>query len=239
MQRNYCRTEYGNISYLDGLEGYPILFMHGLGGTGNSWLKAEPFLDESIRPIFVDLLGHGHSDKPKIEYSINQQAHSVAQLINNLGLKSFSIAGNSYGGWISLKLASGIAAPDILFLVDSAGISPAWGEENPAMVSGIIEYILKYRNYNNRDALENIMKNNRRPCEKITDDELMNIKCSTTIIWGKNDDVIPIDYGYKLKEKITGSEIIPLDNAGHTPFIDRPEEFTGIINGKIRELNIC
>lgn len=235
MQRKYCQTPYGKISFLDRDNGYPVIFLHGLGGTGNTWLKIEPLLDAGIRPILVDLLGHGHSDKPEIDYTISQQANAVKSLVDSLGLENFSMVGNSYGGWISLKFASTISNPDILFLVDSAGISPTPGELGPEVVKSFIDSILRVRNYKNRDALERIMKNNARREEKITMEELAGIKCPTTIIWGMEDRVISLDYGEKLNKGIRGSQIIVIDGAGHTPFIDLPDKFASIINKKISD----
>jgi pimeloyl-ACP methyl ester carboxylesterase len=239
MQRKYGITRYGKVSYLDKNEGYPVIFLHGFGGTGNTWLKSEPYMDNCIRPIFIDLLGHGHSDKPDIEYTIKEQAEAIMDIISGLGIEKFSIAGNSYGGWISLKLASGMVEPDMLFLIDSAGISPTISEGSVETMNNIINSILKVRNYNNRNALEKIMENNKKPEEKINDGEFKKIKCKTTIIWGEDDITIPVSYAYKLKEKIPESEIILVSGAGHTPFISKPEEFSAIINSKIKESALC
>ena len=234
MERKYYQTQYGRISLLDRGTGYPVIFLHGLGGTGNTWLKSEPFLDSGLRPIFVDLLGHGHSDKPEIDYTITQQAEAIKSLIDTLGLKNFSIAGNSYGGWIGLKFASSIAQPDMLFPVDSAGISPTPSERGPEAVESLINSILKARNYKNRDALGRIMKNNGRKEEKITQKELAAISCPTTIIWGREDHVIPLSYGEALNAGIRGSELIIIEGSGHTPHIDKPGEFSEIINKRLR-----
>jgi pimeloyl-ACP methyl ester carboxylesterase len=233
MQRKYAQTEYGKISYLDREKGYPLIFLHGLGGTGNTWLKIEPLLDAGIRPILVDLFGHGHSDKPEIDYRISQQAEAIKSLIENLDLENFSIAGNSYGGWIALKFASTISSPDTLFLVDSAGISPTPGEQGMEIAGAFVDSILKVRNYKNRNALETIIKNNARKEEKITYNELSAIRCPTTVIWGRDDHVIPLEYGERLNTGIKGSQLIVIDGAGHTPHIDRPVEFAGIINKKV------
>ncbi len=239
MERKYCLTGNGKLSYLDAGDGYPLIFLHGFGGTGNTWLKSAPYLEKCIRPILVDLLGHGHSDKPDIEYTISQQAQSIVDMIHALGIKKFSIAGNSYGGWISLKLASEMLQPDMLFPVDSAGISPALSNESRENMNRILDSILKARNYNNRDALERILENNKKAEEKISDTEMGNIKSKTTIIWGNNDNIIPLSFGQAMNIKIPGSELIVIDNAGHTPFIDRPKEFADIINKKIIDSGVC
>jgi len=239
MERKYCTTRYGKLSYLDGNSGYPVIFLHGFGGTGNTWLKTTPYLEKCIRPVLVDLLGHGHSDKPDIEYTVQQQAESIVDLISTLEVSKFSIAGNSYGGWITLKLASGMLEPDMIFPVDSAGISPALSNGSRENMNRVLDSILKLRNYNNRNALERIMENNKKQEEKISDTALGNIKSKTTIIWGSVDNIIPVSYGHAMESKISGSELIVMPDASHTPFIDMPKEFAEIINRKIKEYSLC
>ncbi|MEM0140081.1 MAG: alpha/beta hydrolase [Ferroplasma sp.] len=233
MIRKYIGTVHGKISYLEGDGTVPIFFLHGFGGTGNTWLKMAPYLDPGIKAVLVDLLGHGHSDKPEINYSIETQAESVLELINSFSAAKFSIVGNSYGGWIALKLASKYISPEHLFLIDSAGISPALSEDSNFKASDVIDSIMKARNYKNRDALESIMENNKRPEEKITDDELASIKSKTTIIWGDKDNILSPVYGEKLNQKINGSRLIIINNAGHTPFISNPYQVAEIINNEV------
>ncbi len=233
MERKYVNTVYGKLSYLIRDGNYPVIFLHGFGGTGNTWLRLEPYLRKDIMPVFIDLLGHGHSDKPDIEYRIDQQCKSVMDLASELKIKNLSLVGNSYGGWISLKLSSNYINPDNLFLIDSAGISPALSNESKEKMDEVISSILKVRNYKNKDALYKIMENNSRDSEKITDEELKRIKSKTYIIWGKDDKTIDIEYGTILNQKIK-SEFIQIDNAGHTPFISYPEKIAEIINKAVK-----
>ncbi len=233
MERKYVNTLYGKLSYLIRDGNYPVIFLHGFGGTGNTWLRLEPYLKKDIMPVFIDLLGHGHSDKPDIDYTIDQQCKAIIDLIKELKINKFSLAGNSYGGWISLKLSSDYIEPENLFLIDSAGISPALSNESKEKMDDIISSILKVRNYKNRDALYKIMENNKKDSEKITDEELKKIRSKTYIIWGKEDKTIDIKYGLTLNKKIE-SEFIEIDNAGHTPFINEPEKIAEIINNAVK-----
>jgi pimeloyl-ACP methyl ester carboxylesterase len=55
-----------------------------------------------------DLLGFGHSQRvelPAHEYSHAGQAALLAQLVQELGLKSVDAAGSSYGGGVAAQLA--------------------------------------------------------------------------------------------------------------------------------------
>jgi pimeloyl-ACP methyl ester carboxylesterase len=51
----------------------------------------------SMRVIAMDLPGHGASDKPKIEYSMEMMARSVEAVMNKAGVRRAVLAGHSMG----------------------------------------------------------------------------------------------------------------------------------------------
>ena len=96
--RRYCIVERGS--------GPPLVLLHGLGGSIYDWRHLVRPLSESHRVIAIDLLGAGESDLPEdADYSIAAQARRVKGLMDLLGVERASIAGNSYGGGIALRLA--------------------------------------------------------------------------------------------------------------------------------------
>ncbi len=57
------------------------------------------------------------------------------------------------------------------------------------------------------------------------------ISAKTLIIWGKDDNVIPLETAEKLQKKIYLSQLVVIENTGHSPFVELPEEVAKIING--------
>lgn len=106
--------------------GRPIVLIHGLGANLCAWRKLKP-LSESFRLIMVDLKGFGRSPKPEAsDYSIFGHAADICRLIKRLGLKDAVLAGNSFGGGVSLVTALRLkeAAPEAiggLILIGSVG----------------------------------------------------------------------------------------------------------------------
>jgi pimeloyl-ACP methyl ester carboxylesterase len=75
--------------------------------------------------VAVDLRGHGASDKPHQEYTVEGFADDVAWLCSQLGLKQPVVAGHSMGGNVALELAR--RYPDLplgIVLLDSAIVPP-------------------------------------------------------------------------------------------------------------------
>lgn len=230
MEREYVKTSFGKISFLRRKGKYPLLMLHGLGGTGNSFLKLVPLIKEDMDMIMIDLLGHGRSDKPDIDYTIENQVKAISEFVELLGLKDFSIMGNSYGGWISLRMTVDSRRPTYLILEDSAGINITYGEMDENTRSKFIDSLIKNNPMNQRNVLESIVRNNANPKWKLKDSELSSISSKTIIIWGDNDRVIPIKYGEELESKIPLSKLFVIPGGGHVPHLNKPLEVSRVIN---------
>ena len=58
--------------------------------------------------------------------------------------------------------------------------------------------------------------------ETKTHDNIKKIKQSTLIIWGSDDQLIPVENGYKFKNDITNSKLIVIQQTGHVPMEEKP-----------------
>src|ERR687885_1619742 len=104
----------------------PLVFLHGLGGSGSTWQTVLADLAVRHRVCALDLPGHGASDKPApatADYSVAGLARAVAQALDLLGLAPAVLVGHSLGGAVAMQVAlDRPAAVSRLVLVDSAGL---------------------------------------------------------------------------------------------------------------------
>jgi pimeloyl-ACP methyl ester carboxylesterase len=85
--------------------GPPLLFLHGLGGSGYEFRRIARSLAVNHRVITLDLRGFGRSDKPFDQsYSALDQAAHVKDFIRRRGLSRITLAGHSFGGGVALAL---------------------------------------------------------------------------------------------------------------------------------------
>ena len=104
--------------------GPPIVFIHGLSGSWQNWLEQLPVFAREHRVITFDLPGFGASEMPAEKITISGYGRFVNALLDELGVGSAVVVGNSMGGFIGVELA--IRFPqrvERLVLVSAAGLS--------------------------------------------------------------------------------------------------------------------
>lgn len=101
-----------DLYYESSGEGQPLLFIHGLGATGQDWERQVAFFSQHYQVITLDLRGHGRTDKPRQRYSIPQFADDVAELLRTLDSYPAHVVGLSLGGMVAFQLA--VAHPGLL-----------------------------------------------------------------------------------------------------------------------------
>ena len=101
----------------------PLVLLHGTSSSLQTWDGWEGALRIDHRIIRMDLPGFGLTGpSPGNDYSIEAYVRFTLHLLDALGVRRFSVAGNSLGGEIAWHLAA--SAPERvsrLVLVDAAG----------------------------------------------------------------------------------------------------------------------
>ena len=89
----------------------PMLLVHGLGCCHTHLTPQLEHFSDDHRVVAVDLRGHGQSDAPHQEYTIEGFADDLAWVCARLGLENPVVVGHSLGGEICLALAA--SYPDL------------------------------------------------------------------------------------------------------------------------------
>jgi pimeloyl-ACP methyl ester carboxylesterase len=86
--------------------GPPLVFLHGLGGSGYSFRFLIGPLARHHRVILLDLKGFGASEKPfDTSYAPGDHARLVAAFLRQQRLNGVTLAGHSFGGSVALLTA--------------------------------------------------------------------------------------------------------------------------------------
>lgn len=96
----------GPIAYRQAGSGFPLLLVHGWGGSSRYWLDTlEAFAD--MRSVYaLDLPGHGETPPLFDITSAERLAKLVIEFADALGLASFDLNGHSLGAAVAVYLAA-------------------------------------------------------------------------------------------------------------------------------------
>jgi len=68
--------------------------------------------------------------------------------------------------------------------------------------------------------------------------DLPELKVPSLIIWGKQDNVTPPKVAKEFNRLLPDSKLIWIDNCGHAPMMEHPDEFNNSILGWLKENNL-
>jgi abhydrolase domain-containing protein 6 len=187
-------------------------------------------------------------------YGVADQAGRVNQFAEAIGLKEFHIVGNSMGGHIAGRYAVLFPQRVLsLGLFDSGGVgSPvpsemvkrlANGEANPLVADSVeafdrllrfvfatppdvprfIKKTLVEEAQRHKESNQRIFKQVRSENSALEAD-LEKIQAQTLILWGNRDRVIDVSAAEVFSKGILRSTVILMEDCGHLPMIERPDE---------------
>lgn len=245
------------VWYQDVGEGRPLVFLHGLGSNSLSWLLTVPGFSSKHRVIAIDHIGHGRSDKPVIAYRVTDFVDYIEEFLTNLKFGEVDLVGNSLGGWIGARLA--LRRPELvskLVLVGSAGLQP-WPELKEKLekvpfaprtakevkellsmcfydklrytnqITVLVSYLLRMLD-SSYSTIEKVIESVLDPNEWL-DGKLHEIKAETLVLWGKEDELMPVEFAYQFAENIPKTQLKIIPQCGHVPQIEKPKEFNQML----------
>ena len=231
------RLHYFEVSPANGSSGTPLVLVHGLGARGEDWAAMMPGLAASGFHVYApDLLGYGRSPRPDVDYSISLEEQTVAQFMQAVHVPRADVGGWSMGGWISMKLA--LDHPEMverLVIYDSAGVyfPPTFGPElfTPSDVAGVRTLMATLTpkprvlpEFAAEAALRKLQGNAwvlRRSLASMTsgrellDFRLYKISQPMLIVWGAEDELIPLSAGEAIHRSVPQSVLNIIAGCGH------------------------
>lgn len=100
------RTLNPRIHFFEEGTGHPVLLLHGALQSLYTFRENKSALAKKFRVIMPDLLGHGYSECPDMDYTIIDHSASLRSFVRTLELPSFSIVAFGISCAYALHLAS-------------------------------------------------------------------------------------------------------------------------------------
>lgn len=81
-----------------------VVFIHGWTCDSSLWEPQQSLFEKYQRTVLVDYIGHGNSDAPEIEYSMETLARSVKAALDHADVEKATIVCHSMGGPVTTML---------------------------------------------------------------------------------------------------------------------------------------
>jgi 3-oxoadipate enol-lactonase/4-carboxymuconolactone decarboxylase len=237
---------------LEGRIGRPLLILsHSIGTDNGMWAPQAADLLPHFQILRYDTRGHGASDAPAGEYSIEMLGRDVLGLADALGIKQFAFCGLSLGGAIGQWL--GIHGAERLTHLILANTSPQFGpssnwESRIKMVReggmrAIVDMAMNRFFSPDTLARDDVFASAVRDVLLATDatgyvgccaalrdvdnrESLRQIRVPTLVIAGDRDVSTPWEgHGEILAHEISGARVVRLP-AAHLSNLERSRSFT-------------
>ena len=240
------------INYTVRGEGPWVVMSHSLGCDISMWDEQVRALQANFKVLCFDTRGHGASDAPATDYTLDMLSGDLLGLLDGLGIDKTHFVGLSMGGMIGMTFV--LKHPDrfrSLVLCDTssripAEAAPIWeGRIKIAAEQGmepLVEPTLQrwftepfYKA--NKPMMSRVgqMIRNTKPagyigcCRAIPKinltDRLGAIRCPVQIIVGEQDVGTPVAMSRAIQEAIPGSQLNVLPSASHLSNLEQPAGF--------------
>lgn len=103
----FAQTSGGRVHWkLEGMDGAPALvLLNSIGTDMDLWDPLLPMLRARHSLLRIDTRGHGASDVPAGDYTLDELAGDVFAVMDTAGIAHAAVAGVSLGGMIAMQMA--------------------------------------------------------------------------------------------------------------------------------------
>jgi 3-oxoadipate enol-lactonase len=238
---------------IDG-EGFPVIFMHGLGGTSNSFQTVIGGLN-GFRSIRVDLPGSGRSPLPHEKLNIEFMTRAVTDAMGSLGASPAFLVGHSMGTIVCQHIAA--MAPQavaglVLFapilepgdaarqrIRDRAVMAKSQGMctvADTVAAASLSSHTKAQNTLATAFVRESHMRQNAESfahsCEALASAQAVDLRlihCPALLITGDEDVVAPPGVVHAMAEKMRHAKVKVLERCGHWTMIEKPHECSKLL----------
>lgn len=245
-------------------EGPWVTMSHSLACNLHMWDEQMPVLTKKFKVLRFDTRGHGQSDAPAGDYTLEQLADDAKGLLDALQIRQTHWVGLSMGGMIAQAFV--LKYPGVfqsMVLADTTSRRPPeaakmWGDRITAAqekgMDALVEPTLArwftepYRNAR-KDVMERIASDIRTTpvagfagcCHAISNidylDRLKAVKVPSLIMVGEQDQGTPPEAARAIQQNLAGSELTIIPSAAHLSNIEQAQIFNDTMMGFLNRVS--
>jgi pimeloyl-ACP methyl ester carboxylesterase len=242
------------ITLTDQGTGHPVLLLHGGAGPASVTAFAERLASDETRVLVPAHPGFGGTPRHESLTTIRELASIYIGLLDELDLHGVTVIGNSIGGWIAAEMAvAGSPRLAGVVLVDAVGIEvpghpvadffsltlpqvaelsyhdPVRFRIDPAALPPAAQREMA----GNRAALS-VYAGEPSMVDPTLRTRLAGVTAPALVVWGDSDRIVDPDYGRAYADAIPGATFLLLNQTGHLPQLENPDELEKAVTDFMR-----
>jgi pimeloyl-ACP methyl ester carboxylesterase len=238
-----------------------IVFIHGSACDMATWRFQVPAFAGQSRVMLIDLPGHGHSDKPIVDYSMYLFARAIDAVLNEAGVEKAALVGHSMGVPVVRQLWR-LYPEKVAALVAVDGMIaplafPGGEQQTKAQIKalegpGYKGVMLKFADM----TFGSLSAELRQSMKAVIASTPQHVALGTAKAMGDpaiwKDDPIkvpvqmilssssiwPADYEKQVRKIALELEFHRMKEAGHCLMLERPKEFNALLGGFLKRQNV-
>jgi pimeloyl-ACP methyl ester carboxylesterase len=235
----------GNFNYIEEGEGEVLLLLHGLFGALSNWKDVLDHFSKDYK-VVIPLMPIFEMNILKL--SVEGLSNYIYDFMEYKGFKKVNFLGNSLGGHVALVFLK--KHPEMvhsLILTGSSGLyENAFGDSYPR--KGDKQYLRErisltfYDPKSTTDELVDEVHSTLQDKGKVLRlltmaksairhnmrKDIPNFTLPVCLIWGKQDTITPLNVGEEFNTLFPDSELHIIDECGHAPMMEQPQQFNRI-----------
>ncbi|MBL8385263.1 MAG: 3-oxoadipate enol-lactonase [Burkholderiales bacterium] len=237
-------------------EGPWLTLSHSLACDISMWDPQMAMLTRAFKVLRFDTRGHGGSETPAGDYTLEQMADDVHGLFAHLGIRRSHWMGLSMGGMIGQAYA--LKYPGVfesMILADTTSRQPPagaamWAERmqtartrgmEPLVEGTLARWFTEPFRAGHPEVVARIGATIRGTppagyagcCAGISKidltDRLKEIRCPTLVVVGEQDMGTPVEASRAIQANLPGAELVIIPSAAHVSNVEQPEIFNIVI----------
>lgn len=239
--------EENGYRYIDEGEGQVLVLLHGLMGALSNWEEVIAEFSKNYRVVIPMLPLY---ELPLLTTGVKSLAKFLHKFIKYKKLEQVTLLGNSLGGHVALVLA--ISNPEdvkAMVLTGSSGLyENSFGgtfprRESYDFIKEKVEFTFYdpaiatkelvdevFETVNDRNRVIRILAMAKSAIRHNMSKELYKITIPVCLIWGREDKITPPEVAVEFHQLLPNSELNWIDQCGHAPMMEKPQEFNQYVH---------
>ena len=250
-----------NVHYeLSGSGEKRVALLHGWGCDTSLMKPVADFLSRDMTVLSLDFPAHGKSGRPPEPWGVPDFADCALELLRKLDFLPCSVIAHSFGGRVTIELASRDATLfERVILTGAAGIKNRPSEESRKRsarykrLKSLLEKARAVKVFGKLpDALEEKLRQKygskdynaldpemRKTFVKVVNhdqtDLLDRIQQPTLLMWGDRDTETPLWMGQLMEKRIPDAGLVVLEGGSHFAYLEQVGRFNAIAHNFLME----